>query len=245
MTTAARVFAVSISQIEQVLLTRQIELSALQNEDEDDEKVQTRKKELKAEVEELKVKAKSLTDEWMAEKTELNRAKTVKEELAQARSALETARRQGDFNKAGELLHSTIPRLEHELEELEHKVDHGSSGGGGGGGKDDKQRHKTQHKKKMLAEAVTAEAIANIIAKHTGIPVSRITGDEGSKLLHIEDKLRERVVGQDHALEAVSNAVRLARTRLQAHDRTLGNFLFLGPTGVGAYYYRSYAIWQD
>jgi ATP-dependent Clp protease ATP-binding subunit ClpB len=215
------------SQVEQVLLTRQIELSALENEDDDDEKVQTRKKEVKAEVEDLKAKAKSLTDEWMAEKTELNRAKTVKEELAQARSALETARRQGDFNKAGELLHSTIPRLEQELEELEHKVDHGS-------GKGDKQRHKRQHKK-MLAEAVTADAIANIIAKHTGIPVSRITGDEGAKLLHIEDKLRGRVVGQDHALEAVSNAVRLARTRLQAHDRTLGNFLFLGPTGVGAY----------
>jgi ATP-dependent Clp protease ATP-binding subunit ClpB len=211
--------------VEQVLLTRQIELSALENEDDDDEKVQTRKAEVKAEVEQLKAKAKTLTDEWMAEKMELNRAKTVKEELAQARSALESARRLGDFNKAGELLHSTIPRLEHELEDLEHKVDTG------GGGKDDK-RHTKKHKK-MLAEAVTAEAIANIIAKHTGIPVSRITGDEGTKLLHIEDKLRERVVGQDHALEAVSNAVRLARTRLQAHDRTLGNFLFLGPTGVG------------
>lgn len=213
-----------------MLLTRQIELSALENEDDDDEKVQARKAEVKAEVEQLKAKTKTLTDEWMAEKMELNRAKTVKEELAQARSALESARRQGDFNKAGELLHSTIPRLEHELEDLEHKVDV-TGGGGGGGGKDGK-RHTKKHKK-MLAEAVTAEAIANIIAKHTGIPVSRITGDEGTKLLHIEDKLRERVVGQDHALEAVSNAVRLARTRLQAHDRTLGNFLFLGPTGVG------------
>jgi len=86
----------------------------------------------------------------------------------------------------------------------------------------------------MLAEAVTADAIATIVARHTGIPVSRITGSESRKMMTMEDKLRERSVGQDHALESVSDCVRLARTRLQAQDRTLGNFLFLGPTGVGS-----------
>mmetsp|Transcript_13913 Transcript_13913/g.20635 ORF Transcript_13913/g.20635 Transcript_13913/m.20635 type:complete len:138 (-) Transcript_13913:1035-1448(-) len=85
----------------------------------------------------------------------------------------------------------------------------------------------------MLADSVSAEAIANVISRHTGIPVSRITGSESTKLLHMEEKLEERVVGQEHALSAVSNCVRLARTRLQAQDRPLGVFLFLGPTGVG------------
>mmetsp|Transcript_28146 Transcript_28146/g.56277 ORF Transcript_28146/g.56277 Transcript_28146/m.56277 type:complete len:112 (+) Transcript_28146:74-409(+) len=88
-------------------------------------------------------------------------------------------------------------------------------------------------KGKLLSDAVTADAIATIVARHTGIPVSRISGSETQKLLHMEDKLRERVVGQDHALEALSNCVRLARTGLQARDRTLGNFLFVGPSGVG------------
>ena len=116
----------------------------------------------------------------------------------------------------GELMHGTIPRLTQELHDLENGV----------------SSTPRNEKDKMLAEAVTADAIATIIARHTGIPVSRIAGNESRKLLQMENKLRERVVGQDHALETISNAVRLARTRLQAHDRTLGNFLFLGPTGM-------------
>jgi len=91
----------------------------------------------------------------------------------------------------------------------------------------------SNNKKKLLTGAVTADAIADLISFRTGIPVSKIGSDESKKLLKIEDELRKRVIGQDDALEAVSNAVRLARTRLQARDRTLGNFLFLGPTGVG------------
>ena len=86
-----------------------------------------------------------------------------------------------------------------------------------------------QHK--MLSDFVSADAIATVVARHTGIPVSRITGSESRKLLKLEDQLRQRVVGQDAALSAVSDCVRLARTRLSAPDRTLGNFLFIGPTG--------------
>jgi len=129
------------------------------------------------------------------------------------------ARRKGDYNKAGELQHSTIPRLEQAFEEMAQEENDGSA------------------KEKMLEDSVTAEAIATIIARHTGIPVSRITGSESKRLLSMESKLMERVVGQDHALEAVSDCVRLARTRLQAQDRTLGNFLFVGPTG-GEYFQR-------
>lgn len=203
--------------LERDLLTRQIELSALENED-DDPKVKTRREEVRNDVQALQDEIQSLTDAWMAEKNALNRVHDVQKELEDTRLALDAARRMGDFAKAGELMHGTIPKLEEELHNLEHGESQAASG--------DKK------KPKMLSEAVTADAIATIIARHTGIPVSRIAGSESKKLLQMEDKLRERVVGQDHALEAISNAVRLARTRLQAHDRTLGNFLFLGPTGV-------------
>jgi ATP-dependent Clp protease ATP-binding subunit ClpA len=97
----------------------------------------------------------------------------------------------GDFAKAGELLHSSIPKLERELEQLEVQSDTTSA-----------------HQSKMLADSVTAEAVASIVARHTGIPLSRLTGSESKKLLHMEDRLRERVVGQDHALISVSNCVR-------------------------------------
>ena len=214
-----------IWKVERDLLTRQIERSALENEDDKDPKLVARKEDVKQEVDSLKGEVERLTDLWKEEMNELNRVQQVKEELEQARLEMEAARRKGDFARAGELLHSTIPKLEHEMEALESAVETASASA-------ESNKSKAH---KMLSDAVTADAIATIIARHTGIPVSRIAGKESAKLLHMEDKLRERVVGQDHALEAVSNCVRLARTRLQARDRTLGNFLFLGPTGVGAY----------
>ncbi len=167
--------------VERDLLTKQIELSALQNEDTDDKKVQTRKEHVEEEVKTLKAEVDRLTEVWQQERQELNRVKQVKEKLEQARMQMEAARRAGDFAKAGELLHSIIPRLEHDLQNLEQQVDATTVAS-------DSKKH---HKKKMLAEAVTAEAIATIVARHTGIPVSRITGSESQKLLHMEDRLRE------------------------------------------------------
>jgi ATP-dependent Clp protease ATP-binding subunit ClpB len=211
-----------IWKVERDLMTRQIELSALENEEDKDPKAEARKTQVKEQVDSLKEELQRLMGLWMEEKNELSRVKQVKEELEQAKLKMEAARRKGDFTRAGELIHAVIPKLERKLEALESAV-----GIGGEGGSKGKKPHK------MLAEAVTADAIATIIARHTGIPVSRVAGNESAKLLHMEDTLRKRVVGQDHALVAVSNCVRLARTRLQAQDRTLGNFLFLGPTGVG------------
>lgn len=228
-----------IWKVERDLLTKQIELSALANED-DDKKSVARKEQVQKDVDALKGRLEELNALWRSEKDELERGKRVQEELEAARRDLQAARQRGDFARAGELQHSKIPDLEHEMEEIERKAEAEASGGrgraaskteeggSGGGGEQDKKRGF-----KMLSDAVTAEAIATVIARHTGIPVSRITGSESRKLLHMEDKLRERVVGQDHALVAVSNCVRLARTRLAAPDRPLGNFLFLGPTGVG------------
>jgi ATP-dependent Clp protease ATP-binding subunit ClpB len=196
-----------IWQVERDLLTRQIELSALENEEGISE---SRKKECKKEVDRLKAEVEKLTADWQAEKDKLSSAQAIKEKLAKARDDLDAAKRRGDFAVAGELQHSTIPALERQVEQAETS---------------------TSGQRNMLDDSVTADAIAAIVARHTGIPVSRIAGkDETEQLLHMEDRLRQRVVGQDHALVAVSNCVRLARTRLQAHNRTLGNFLFLGPT---------------
>jgi ATP-dependent Clp protease ATP-binding subunit ClpB len=203
-----------IWKVERDLLTKQIEQSALASEG-DDAKSKVRKEQVDSEVKALQTELERLNKLWMTEKEELEKSKKLQEKLDVARRELTVARKTGDLAKAAELQHSVIPSLEAELESLDKDDSSGSSG----------QQHK------MLADYVSAEAIATVVARHTGIPVSRITGSESRKLLHLEDRLRKRVVGQDAALKAVSNCVRLARTRLQAPDRTLGNFLFLGPTG--------------
>eukprot|EP00590_Aulacoseira_subarctica_P003612 CAMPEP_0172438648 /NCGR_PEP_ID=MMETSP1064-20121228/72905_1 /TAXON_ID=202472 /ORGANISM="Aulacoseira subarctica , Strain CCAP 1002/5" /LENGTH=912 /DNA_ID=CAMNT_0013187215 /DNA_START=64 /DNA_END=2804 /DNA_ORIENTATION=+ len=207
-----------IWKVERDLLTKQIEMSALANEGDHDKKAMARKKHVGEEIDKLKLTLKELNEKWQKEKDELERGKKLQEKLDEAKRELKAARDKGDFAKAGELLHSAIPKLEKELEQIETQGDITNS---------------DQASSKMLADSVTAEAVAMIVSRHTGIPISRLTGSESKKLLHMEDRLREQVVGQDHALVSVSNCVRLARTRLQAQNRTLGNFLFVGPTGVG------------
>lgn len=207
-----------IWKVERDLLTKQIEMSALANEGDHDKKAMARKKHVGEEIHKLKLTLKELNEKWQKEKDELERGKKLQEKLDEAKRELKAARDKGDFAKAGELLHSAIPKLEKELEQIETQGDITNS---------------DQASSKMLADSVTAEAVAMIVSRHTGIPISRLTGSESKKLLHMEDRLREQVVGQDHALVSVSNCVRLARTRLQAQNRTLGNFLFVGPTGVG------------
>lgn len=202
--------------VERDLMTKQIELSALQGED-DKESIKRRDIVIQ-EVKELEDRVAKLTETWQEERRSLTRVKDLKEELAQAKRDMEVARSKGDFGKAGELLHATIPRLQHELDELEEKEE-----------RDDIDKTK----KRLLHDAVDANAIATIVSRATGIPVSKLSGNESKKLLRMEDRLRQRVIGQDHALEAVSNCVRLSRTGLQARDRTQGNFLFVGPSGVG------------
>ena len=203
-----------IWKVERDLLTKRIEQSALANED-DDVKSKTRKGQVDAEVGVLQAELNRLQGLWSREKEELGRGKKLQERLDGARRELLAARKTGDLAKAAELQHSVIPSLEDEMESWDE-----SSRVSG-------QQHR------MLSDNVSANAIATVIARHTGIPVSRITGSESRKLLRLEDRLRARVVGQEAALRTVADCVRLARTRLQSPDRTLGNFLFLGPTGVG------------
>ena len=221
-----------IWKVERDLLTKQIEQTALANED-DDIKSKTRKEAVDIEVQTLQKELDRLNNLWMLEKEELERGKKLQEKLDAARRDMVLARKQGDFGRAAELMHSVIPSLEEQMEALD-KVEDSASGGSGGGSGHPHLKMLSDYVSAEASDYVSAEAIATVVARYTGIPVSRITGSESRKLLHLEDRLRERVVGQDAALSAVSHCVRLARTRLQAPDRTLGNFLFLGPTGKSA-----------
>jgi len=151
-----------------------------------------------------------LTQRWQAEKDKIGAEAKLKEQLDQARIALDQAQRSGDLAKAGELSYGTIPQLEKQLAEAQ-----GSTKGA------------------MLREEVTAEDIAAVVSRWTGIPVDRMMEGEREKLLQMEEQLGKRVIGQQEAVRAVSTAVRRARAGLQDPNRPLGSFLFLGPTGVG------------
>jgi ATP-dependent Clp protease ATP-binding subunit ClpB len=161
-------------------------------------------------LEELEERSAELTAEWQAEKQKLASSQKLKEQLDQARAELDQAQRRGDWARAGELTYGVIPELERKLKEAE-----GADEG------------------RMLEEAVTAEHVAQIVSRWTGIPVDKMLSGEREKLLHMEDNLRRRVIGQDEAVVAVSNAIRRARAGLQDPNRPIGSFLFLGPTGVG------------
>jgi ATP-dependent Clp protease ATP-binding subunit ClpB len=165
-------------------------------------------KKVEQDIAELERQCAELTTRWRAEREKLAAVQRAKEELDRARSELEMAQRRGDLQRAGELLYSVIPGLERKLAE-------------------------TPAQGQMLKQEVTADEIAQVVSRWTGVPVERMLEGEREKLLHMEDKLRERVVGQDEAIKVVSEAVRRARTGLQDPNRPIGSFLFLGPTGVG------------
>ena len=202
-----------IWRMERDLMTKQIEITSIKSEEDHDNKTSARKDSLQQEVYVLKHDLKELNEKWQVERDRLKRGKILQTEIENARKEFKKAREQSNFDLAAKLQHSTIPDLEHQLNEYSQS---------------------TQNHDGMLSDSVCSDSIAKIISRHTGIPMTKISGDEESKkLLKMENNLKEYVVGQDHALKAVSNCVRLARTRLQANDRPLGVFLFLGPTGVG------------
>jgi ATP-dependent Clp protease ATP-binding subunit ClpB len=155
------------------------------------------------ELEDLEQESAGLTAQWQAEKGKLADAQKLKEQLDQAQ-------RRGDWARAGELTYGVVPELERKLKEAEGA-----------------------EKGRMLEEAVTPEHIAGVVSRWTGIPVDKMLEGERDKLLQMEENLRRRVIGQDEAVIAVSNAIRRARTGLQDPNRPIGSFLFLGPTGVG------------
>ncbi|HEX4571347.1 MAG TPA: ATP-dependent chaperone ClpB [Dongiaceae bacterium] len=198
----------AIDEIDRRLIQRKIEREALKKET--DAASAERLKHLEGEIQELEKKSADMTAAWQAEKQQLAGAQKIKEKLEQARIELEQAQRKSDLARAGELLYGIIPDLTKKLEQADAAEQH-----------------------RMLNEVVGEREIAAVVSRWTGIPVDKMLEGEREKLLQMEDALRIRVIGQDEAVIAVSNAVRRARAGLQDPNRPLGSFLFLGPTGVG------------
>jgi ATP-dependent Clp protease ATP-binding subunit ClpB len=197
-----------LDELDRRIIQLKIEREALKKET--DKASKDRLAVLERELAELEEQSASLTAKWLEEKKSVADVQSLKEKLDAARSEVEVAQRRGDFARAGELTYGVIPDLERKLKSIEER-------------KDDV----------LAAEAVTAENIAQVVSRWTGIPVDKMLEGEREKLLHMETDLEKRVVGQNEAVRAISNAVRRARAGLQDPNRPIGSFLFLGPTGVG------------
>jgi ATP-dependent Clp protease ATP-binding subunit ClpB len=198
-----------LDSIDREIVRLRIEQEALKKENDAGSK--ERLKRLESELADLETRSASITAKWKAEKDKLGAAAELKTKLDNARTELAQAQRKGEYQRAGELAYGEIPQLEKTLAEIEAIGD--SSG--------------------MVEEAVTADHVAQIVSRWTGVPVDRMLQGEKEKLLRMEEVLASRVVGQREAVEAVSTAVRRARAGLQDPNRPIGSFMFLGPTGVG------------
>ena len=197
-----------IDELDRKIIQIKIEREAIKKEDDKASKV--RLKQLESDLVSLEEESAELTAQWEGEKASLADATRGKEELEKARLAVERAMREGALEQASELQYDLIPRLEERVAQAE-----------------------AMEVANMVEESVTSEHIANVVSRWTGIPVDKMLQGEREKLLAMEDVLRGRVIGQEEALIAVSNAVRRARAGLQDQNRPIGSFLFLGPTGVG------------
>ncbi len=198
----------AIDELDRRIIQLKIEREALKKET--DLASRERLEKLEQELAEAEERSAELTAQWRAEKDKLAGAKKLKEQLDQARMELEQAQRKNDWARAGELTYGVIPELERKLKAAEAVESH-----------------------RMIDEAVTPEHIAAVVSRWTGVPVDKMLEGEREKLLAMEENLRRRVIGQDEAVVAVSNAIRRARAGLQDPNRPIGSFLFLGPTGVG------------
>jgi len=198
----------AIDELDRRLIQLKIEREALKKES--DPASRERLKLIEGEIAELEQKSASLTAAWRAEKKQLAGAQVLKEKIDHARNELEQVQRKGDLQRAGELLYGVIPDLTRQLEKAEG-----------------------EEQSRMLNKVVGENEIAAVVSRWTGIPVDRMLEGEREKLLHMEKSLSARVIGQEEAIVAVSNAVRRARAGLQDPNRPIGSFLFLGPTGVG------------
>ena len=191
----------------------EIQISSLQD-DHDAESVATLEK-LEAEATDLRPRIEQLQKRWERELKGVGEVRRLKEELAAANRELEQVRASGDHARAGELRFGTIPLLEKQLAEASEGME------------------EVDETNAMLRDTVTAQDVADVVALWTGVPVAKMMEEETTKLLRMEDMLKQRVVGQDHAVTAISKAVRRGRVGLRDPRRPIGSFLFLGPTGVG------------
>lgn len=204
---------VELDELERKLRQNEIEKQAVMKEK--DEASKERLHLIEEETAKLTEKRDILKAQWLEEKEAIGKVSSIKERLEQTKIEAEKAEREGDLNRAAELKYGRLTELQRQLEEENARVElhEGAS--------------------RMLKEEVDEEDIAQIVSKWTGIPISKMMEGEIEKLLKMEERLRMRVVGQDEAIQAVSNAVRRARAGIQDPDRPIGSFIFLGPTGVG------------
>jgi ATP-dependent Clp protease ATP-binding subunit ClpB len=202
-----------IDELEREIMQLEIERQALQREEDDRSK--KRLNEIETRIADLKEKSSGMKAKWQSEKEIIERIRKAKAELEQLKAQLDQARNAGDLGRASEIQYGQIPDLQQRLDAEHRKLEN------------------VQQDGVTLKEEVDEEDVAQVVAKWTGVPVSKMLEGEMQKLLTMEDRLRQRVIGQDEALEAVANAVRRARAGLQDPHRPVGSFIFLGPTGVG------------
>ena len=200
-----------IDQLERQIMQLEMERQALKKERDTASKERLTK--LEKELADLKEQSSRLKAQWQKEKEEITKSQKIGEQIDQLRTELEQAQRRGDLQRASEIQYGKIPELQKQLDDLKTKETAGGH--------------------ILLKEEVTEEDIAKVVSSWTGIPVSRLQEGERQKLVKMEERLMERVVGQERAIRAVSNAVRRARAGLQDENRPIGSFMFLGPTGVG------------
>jgi ATP-dependent Clp protease ATP-binding subunit ClpB len=199
-----------IDELERRAMQLEIELTSLAKER--DSASKARRETLERELAELRERSAGMKAQWQAEKAKITAIRDLKERLEIAHRDAERAEREADLQRAAELRYGEIPALEREIAEAEQRSDANAG---------------------FLKEEVTAEDVAEVVARWTQIPVSRLLEGEVSKLVHMEERLHQRVIGQNEAVEAVASALRRSRAGLQDPDRPIGTFLFLGPTGVG------------
>lgn len=199
-----------IQRLDQKIMTIQIELESLRKE-KDVASVERREK-LEADLKKFQDEVSVLTEKWEKEKSEIDKIKQTQAELDRARIELEQAQRTGNFGRASELRFGVIPNLEKQLP---------------------KDGERPTGDNTLIHDSVTADDIANVVSRITGIPISKLSSGHMERLIHMEDILRESVRGQDEALKAVADAVRMQRAGLSGENRPLASFFFLGPTGVG------------
>src|SRR3989454_11215457 len=202
-----------LDELERRIMQLEIEREALRKEK--DRASKERLERLEKEMADLMEERGALASHWQQEKEAIQRIRTLKEEQDALQTEIEQAQRTGDYQKASELQYGRVPDLEKRVREEEARL------------------AELQKNHKMLKEEVDEEDIAEVVSKWTHIPVSRLIEGEVQKLLHMEERLHQRVIGQDEPIRAVANAIRRARAGLQDPNRPLGSFMFLGPTGVG------------
>jgi ATP-dependent Clp protease ATP-binding subunit ClpB len=206
---------IEIDEVDRHIMQLEIEIESLK--DDEDPGTVARREQLERTLAEERERSDAMTAEWQREKETVGAANEIREQLEQARIELDRAQRDADLGRAAELRHGTIPELERRLEQAESA----------------EAAAEATDQPRFLKDHVDSEDIAEVVSKWTGIPLSRLMEGEIEKLVHMEERLHERVIGQDEAVSAVASALRRSRAGLSDPDRPIGTFLFLGPTGVG------------